>query len=113
MPRLRRHGRNSMTDLHRLPAEREPAFWEAQRVARPPNAAPMALNGCCCETDDVITPRRIPWGIVITAIIGIGFSLALFGYANASEPPRTWQVWDETSNKPWLSKKGEPATATG
>ena len=62
---------------------------------------------------DIIKPSRIPWGIVITAIIGIGFSLFLIGYAYASEPPRPWIVWDETTDKPWLSKKGEPATATG
>lgn len=45
------------------------------------NRAPL----CCCdgiETAHEIKPSRIPWGIVITAIISLGIIACIFGYAN-------------------------------
>ena len=57
--------------------------------------------------------RPIPaWRIVAAFVLAAGLVVIAFSVARA-EPPRTWQVWNETDNRPWLSKKGEPATATG
>lgn len=65
------------------------ALLDSQRHV---NRAPM----CCSdgiEAAHEIKPSRIPWGIVIVAIIGLGFSLALFGYANAAERNQFWDVF--------------------
>jgi hypothetical protein len=85
--------------------EHQAALAESQRHV---NRAPMFC------TEGVETPRRIPWGIVITAMIGIGFSLFLWGWANranASEPPRTWVIWDAATDKQFHAHKFTSATA--
>lgn len=53
------------------------------------------------------------WRIVAAFVLAAALVVIAISVARAAEPPRTWQVWNETANKPWLSKKGEPATATG
>lgn len=58
-------------------------------------------------------PRPIPvWRIVGAFVLAAGLVVIAISVARA-EPPRTWVVWNETTDRPWLSKKGEPATATG
>lgn len=109
-----------MTD--RIPTLREREASEpADKVLRDGmqnslNRAPMALNGCCCETaHEIAEPvkrSRVLVRTVVGALVIIG-TIAIVRGVWGAEPPRTWQVWNETANKPWLSKKGEPATATG
>jgi hypothetical protein len=75
------------------------------------NRAPL----CCCdgvETAHEITPWPV-WKKVVVVVLAAALVVIAISVARASEPPRTWQVWNETTNRPWLSKKGEPATATG
>jgi hypothetical protein len=106
--------RNDLPRLWRdidVPGNETAALAESQKHARPPNTAPL----CCSEgveiVDEVKTSRRIPWGIVITAMIGIGFSLFLFGYARASEPPRIWVIWDEVADKQFHKHRFTSPTA--
>jgi hypothetical protein len=64
------------------------------------------------ETAHEIKPTPV-WRIVAAFVLAALLVVIAISVARASEPPRTWQVWNETTNRPWLSKKGEPATATG
>jgi hypothetical protein len=78
----------------------------AMRVSTDPRWVKQQLS-------PVELPRPIPaWRIVAAFILAALLVVIVISVARA-EPPRLWVVWNETTDQPWLSKKGEPATATG
>jgi hypothetical protein len=75
------------------------------------NRAPLCCDG---EVETVHEIRPTPvWRIVGAFLLAAALAVIAISVARASEPPRTWQVWNETTDRPWLSKTGQPATATG
>lgn len=63
-----------MTDLHRLPAEREPAFWEGQRHI---NRAPMCCSDGIEDGPPIIKPSRFGWMIWPAMGVFLGFIVVI------------------------------------
>lgn len=87
-----------MTDLPRLPKEREPAFWSNQRQLVKDYADPGP---------DLHTRPTPIWRYVTLACLVAFAGWILMGMAAraAEREPRVWQMWAAGSDKPFHPHK--------